>query len=241
MATLRTLLGSAALSAAAAAVPLPIGSFCDEQRDTVLAPDGSVVQQNNYTLCMDFDGAQWKTVGLGPSTGLFTGGVAYTIDPATKACTSNAIPGQGPPSAIPFSFLVLDDDSRGAAVMVGTAQIDGVTADHWQHNRTGAAAGSMNWYLLPTAEAGGGEEGERRNGRSGGGGDALLRTTFVGANGQSGSRDFARKWATPFAAGSFAVPTNCPRPSEAESAAAAVATAAMLQANAAFGDAVFSL
>ena len=197
---------------ALATVPMPIGSFCDEQQDTLMS-NGTIVSQSNYSICMDFAGAQWRTAGLGPTTEIFTGGVAYTIDPATKVCTTKAMPGQGPPNAIPFSFLVLDDDSRGSAVKVGTAQIDGVTADHWQHNRAGM--GTMNWYLLATKN----------------GGDALLRTTFVKPNGDSGSRDFSRKWATPFAAGSFTVPANCPKPSETATAAT------MLRADAAFGDA----
>ena len=205
---------------AAAVVPLPIGSYCDTNIDLTMS--GSTVTSNRtYSCCMDFQGAQWKTTGLGKSTGLYTKGVYYSIDPVTKVCTSKAEPSQGPPDAIPFSFLIIDDDSRGTATKVGTAVIDGVTCDHWQHER--GTTGVMNWYLADVK----GSTGQR-----------LVRTDFLqGGTNASGTRDFNKAWVTPFPADSFKVPANCPKPTTIATGAGA---APMLPswASRAYGDAV---
>ena len=55
----RALLFLAATAAAARPLPTIEGSFCCAQSDRLYDSSGTVVQQDNYTLCMDFDGAQW--------------------------------------------------------------------------------------------------------------------------------------------------------------------------------------
>jgi hypothetical protein len=40
---------------------------------------------------------------------------------------------------MPFSFLLLDDDSRGIAQRVGPTTLDGLAVEHWQHLRVPGA------------------------------------------------------------------------------------------------------
>ena len=89
------------------------GSFCSRNLDTLYAADGSTQSVNNYTLCMDFDNAMWTTVGLGAEDDVYANDTVWAT--VKGACTSRAAPDQGPPANIPFSFLVIDEDSRGAA------------------------------------------------------------------------------------------------------------------------------
>ena len=40
-----------------------------------------------------------------------------------------------PPDGMPFEFILLDNDARGMATRIGTAEIDGLAVDHYQHIR----------------------------------------------------------------------------------------------------------
>merc|ERR1719272_1131716 len=102
---------------------------------------------------------------------------------------------------MPFSFIVIDNDSRATASLVGTATINGILCDHYQSNRTqgGQSFGQMNWYLTKVK----GTSSLR-----------LVRNTFVQpltspTPGNSGNRDFSKAWVTPAPASKFAVPKGC--------------------------------
>ena len=81
---------------------------------------------------------------------MFTDGVMYTVN-HDGSCVSKACPSCAAPTALPFSFLLIDgadgDTSRGVATYNGTAQIDGQTVDRFTHDRSKVAAGFgvMNW------------------------------------------------------------------------------------------------
>lgn len=76
---------------------------------------------------------------------VYTGGVTYSIDwsGACKKTKCPSLPQCDPPDGMPFSFLLIDDDSRGVAVKIGSSTIDGVFVDHWQHVRGPGMV--MNW------------------------------------------------------------------------------------------------
>ena len=180
-----------------------VSSFCDNSFDrTSDASNKTIGQPFNYTLCMDV--AQKATSMIcyqgqpcpgGPNvaTQLYTGGMVYIVDHTGK-CTKKPCQTCDPPNALPFSFLLIDDDSRGVATRVGSTTIDGVAVDHWSHKRTPTEA--MNWYLRNLSTA----PNEPKQ---------LVRTTFAHAGQGSGSRDFSRKWVSPAPKSSFVIPKAC--------------------------------
>ena len=54
---------------------------------------------------------------------VFTDGTMYSV--TASGCTSKPCTVCGPPGGMPFSFIVIDNDSRATASLVGTATIDG--------------------------------------------------------------------------------------------------------------------
>lgn len=145
---------------AAAQIPITppiINSFCDSQLDFQTDPSGAVIAEAlNYTLCMDVTAKSFSMecrkdsrCPSGPNLhkAVYSGGVTYNVD-WDGTCTKKPCPNLAecdPPNGMPFSFLILDDDSRGIAQRIGTAVIDGVAVDHWQHVR--GVGMVMNWFL----------------------------------------------------------------------------------------------
>ena len=135
---LLAVVGPCGCSAQIDILPRVVDSFCDQNRDFQTDSSGSVLSKAfNYTLCMDVGTKSWSMVCTqahpcpsGPDAALtvYTGGVSYSVDYAGK-CTKHPCQNLAqcdPPDGMPFSFLLLDDDSRGVASRVGTVTLDGL-------------------------------------------------------------------------------------------------------------------
>ena len=142
-------------------VPKIINSFCDFNRDFQLDSSGAMIGgELNYTLCMDVKSKSYAITCIkgvrcppGPDTAkvVYTGaGASYNVDWSGK-CTKKACPACDPPDGMPFSFLLLDDDSRGVATRVGSTTLEGVEVDHYAHVRGPGMV--MNWYTRNVSTA----------------------------------------------------------------------------------------
>jgi hypothetical protein len=168
----------------------------------------------NYTLCIDVTRKSNSMTcskgvacpgGADVAHSVYTGGITYTVDFEGKCTKKPCTPASAcaPPDAIPFSFILLDDDARGIAEKVGTATIDGVLTDHYTHQRGPGAL--MNWYL--------------RNVTGGPGGPMqLVRNNYSHSTPSPGNgvRDFYRNWVTPAPASALAIPKGCSNAVELE-------------------------
>ena len=133
----------------------------------------------------------WKTVGMpANSTCIYKDQTQYTIQDG--ACKAVKVGPSGDPPALPFSFLVMDNDSRGAAAFVKNTTLDGLNVEQWSHAR--GPSGTMFWYIQRFAA----QENVQ-----------MVRTDYHPTAGGSGSRDFSDQWKTPAAAGSFDLPSSC--------------------------------
>ena len=76
--------------------------------------------------------------GPNVQTSIYTGAnTIYNLD-WTGKCTKQTCAPAGscdPPDGMPFEFILLDNDARGMATRIGTAEIDGLAVDHYQHIR----------------------------------------------------------------------------------------------------------
>ena len=208
------MLATVLLAATPAQIPIQpvkiISTFCDNQQDFQTDESGKQVGKlMNYTLCMDvsqksflMECSQGMPCPAGPDMAktVYTGGTSYIVDFEGK-CTSHKcanLPNCDPPDGMPFSFLLLDDDSRGVARRIGTAVIAGVAVDQWQHERGPGMV--MNWFLRNISTSPDEPKMLFRNSfnHSGAGGPAGL-----------GNRDFHKDWITPVPAGTFAIPKGC--------------------------------
>eukprot|EP01079_Euglenida_sp_SAG-EU17-18_P007410 gene7410-1325_t len=175
----------------------------------------------NYTLCMDVSRKasamkcqQGVPCPAGPDTAhvVYTGGINYEVS-WNGSCTKHTCQPRSacdPPDGIPFSFIVLDDDSRGTAVKatphwaplvhygsaalalnlcVGTTTIDDIKVDHYQHVRGPGMV--MNWYLNVVSTTS----------------SRIVRNSFnhsiPGQPAGIGIRDFHLQWVSPAPAASF--------------------------------------
>jgi hypothetical protein len=191
-------------------MPKIIDTFCSFSRDFRLDSSGAIIQgtEQNYTLCMDVKSKSYSITcqagapcPAGPNTAkvVYTGtGTSYNLD-WSGTCTTKPCQGCDPPAAKPFSFLLLDDDSRGVATHAGSSTLDdGVEVDHYAHARGPGMI--MNWY---TRNVSAGTDQPKQ----------LVRNSFnYSVPGQSagvGIRDFSMNWATPAPHSSFAIPSEC--------------------------------
>jgi|EP01046_Picozoa_sp_COSAG06_P027189 hypothetical protein len=153
--------GGAAAQVVPTTVPKIINSFCDFNRDFQLDSSGAMIGgELNYTLCMDVKSKSYAITCIkgvrcppGPDTAkvVYTGaGASYNVDWSGK-CTKKACPACDPPDGMPFSFLLLDDDSRGVARRVGSTTLEGVEVDHYTHVRGPGMI--MNWYTRNVSTA----------------------------------------------------------------------------------------
>lgn len=185
-----------------------VQSFCDTNKDFQFDGSGSPVGPvMNYTLCIDVTQKAFAMICTkdqpcpgGPQSAhqVYTNGVAYIVDYEGK-CVKKPCPNRAqcdPPDAIPFSFLLLDDDSRGVATRVGSTTIDGLAVDQWTHRRSPTQV--MNWYVRNLSTSA--DEPKQ-----------LVRNTFnhTDQGGGSGNRDFSKNWVTPAPKGTFAIPKGC--------------------------------
>jgi hypothetical protein len=143
-------------------VPKMINSFCDSNRDFQLDASGTMVQEFNYTLCMDVKSKSYAITcakgvpcpsGPNVAQSIYTGtGITYDVDWVGNCTKKPCPPGQcDPPDGMPFSFILLDDDQRGVAKRVGSTMLDGVEVDHFVHVRGPGMV--MNWYTRNVSTA----------------------------------------------------------------------------------------
>jgi hypothetical protein len=91
-----------------------------------------------------------------------------------------------------------DDDARGSATRIGTAEIDGLAVDHYQHTR--GAGQVMNWYVRNVSTSSDEPKQLVQN---------AFNHSFPGQPAGVGMRDFSKQWVTPAPAGTFAIPAAC--------------------------------
>lgn len=136
------LAGTATAQVEPVIVPKMINSFCDFNRDFQLDESGSMLQEFNYTLCMDVPSKSYSITcskgvpcpsGPDVAQAIYVGsGITYNVDWSGNCTTKPCPPGQcDPPDGMPFSFILLDDDQRGVAKLVGSTMLDGVEVDHY--------------------------------------------------------------------------------------------------------------
>jgi hypothetical protein len=199
-------------------LPKIIDSFCTFSRDFKLDPSGAVMQGSamNYSLCVDVKSKSHSITCVkgvpcgghpwGPDTAkvVYTGtGTSYTVDWSGR-CTERPCQFCDPPNAVPFSFLVIDDDSRGVATRVGSITLDEIEVDHYAHAR--GPGMTMNWYMRNVSSSSSSSSSEESK-------QQLVRNVYErSSDGQPavlGIRDFSMLWSTPAPPSSFAIPSAC--------------------------------